>query len=163
MPMSINRSSAAPALLAPDGGKTISAVGVTMTFKTVGNQSDGQWLTLEYSAPPRFSGPPPHWHKVTTEIFYVLEGTLTMRVGGESIEAGPGGYAFVPPGTVHAFSNPGDEPARFLLVASPAGLEDYFAELGELIKNEPQWPPKDMSKVGVLMAKYDTFPPQALA
>ena len=28
--------------------------------------------------PPQFSGPPPHWHKITTEIFYVLEGTLTL-------------------------------------------------------------------------------------
>ena len=69
----------------------------------------------------------------------------------------------MPPGTVHGFSNQTDAPARFLLIASPAGLENYFQELAELIKDEPSWPPKDMSKVVALMAKYDTFPPQALS
>ena len=138
-------------------------MGVTMSFKTTGAQSDGQWLVLEYTAPPHFAGPPPHWHKVTTEIFYVLEGTLTLRTGEETIQAGPGGYAFVPPGVVHAFSNQSDAPARYLLVASPAGLENYFAELAELVKHEPSWPPKDMSKIVALMARYDTFAPPAPA
>ena len=88
---------------------------------------------------------------------------LTLRVGDETVQAGPGGYAYVPPRTVHAFSNETDVPAKYLLVASPAGLENYFAELAELVKNEPSWPPKDMGKVITLMAKYDTFPPQALS
>lgn len=40
-----------------------------------------------------------------TEIFYVLEDTLTLTAGDETIQAGPGGYAYVPPGQVHGFSN----------------------------------------------------------
>jgi uncharacterized cupin superfamily protein len=147
----------------PGGGDVRAGMGVTMAFKTVGAQSAGQWLVLEYTAPPQFSGPPPHWHKIMTEIFYVLEGTLTLRAGDETIQAGPGGYAYVPPGTVHAFSNQTEAPAKYLLIASPAGLEDYFAELGELVKNEPAWPPKDMSKVVALMAKYDTYAPPVAA
>lgn len=160
MAMSINRTTAHSILLEPGEGRSIEAVGVQMTFKTVGSESDGQWLVLEYTAPPNFPGPPPHYHKVTTEIFYILEGTLTLRVGSDPLSVGAGGYAFVPPGTVHGFSNQTDEPAKFLLVASPAGLEDYFSELQQLISDEPQWPPKDMRKVGALMAKYDTFPPK---
>jgi mannose-6-phosphate isomerase-like protein (cupin superfamily) len=163
MPMSINRTGSFAVIHPPGDGETASALGVNITYKTVGSQSDGRWLALEYTAPPRFAGPPPHWHKVTTEIFYVLEGALSLRVGDESIQAGPGGYAFVPPRTVHAFSNETDAPAKYLLVASPAGLENYFAELAELVKGEPSWPPKDMSKLVALMAKYDTFPPQANA
>ncbi|MCU0501949.1 MAG: cupin domain-containing protein [Anaerolineae bacterium] len=163
VPMSINRASTTPIVHAPNAGETLTALGVTITYKSVGAQTNGQWLVLEYTAPPQFAGPPPHWHKVTTEIFYVLEGVLTLRVGDETIQAGPGSYAYVPPGTVHAFSNQTDAPARYLLVASPAGLESYFAELAELVKTEPSWPPKDMGKVIALMAKYDTFPPQANA
>ena len=167
MPMSINRpvavstDQATPSaiVLMPGGGETVSGLGVTMAFKTVGAQSGGQWLALEYTAPPQFAGPPRHWHKVTTEIFFVLEGTLTLTAGEETIQAGPGGYAYVPPGTVHGFSNQTDAPARYFAIASPAGLEDYFAEMMELIKDEPSWPPKDMSKIVALMAKYDTFAP----
>ena len=54
-----------------------------------------------------------------------------------------------------------DLPAKYFGIASPAGLEDYFAELQELIKQEPAWPPRDMEKVVALMAKYDTFAPPA--
>ena len=64
---------------------------------------------------------------------------------------------------MHGFSNQTDAPAKYLLIASPAGLENYFQKLAELIKDEPSWPPKDMSKVVALMAKYDTFPPQAVS
>ena len=171
MPMSINRSTAvsidqaAPSaiVLLPGGGEVGSGMGVTMTFKTDGAQSAGQWLVMEYTAQPLFSGPPLHWHKITTEIFYVLEGTLTLTAGDETIQAGPGGYAYVPPGTVHGFSNETGATAKYLLVASPAGLENYFVNLGELIKNEPSWPPKDMSQVVALMARYDTFAPPVAA
>ncbi len=158
MPMTINSPKKA-SILAPAVGETLATLGVTITFRTVGAQSGGEFLVLEYMAPPQFSGPPPHWHKVTTEIFYVLEGSMTLHVGDETQEVGPGGFAYVPPGVVHSFANASDAPAKFLLVASPAGLEDYFAELAVLIKDEPTWPPKDMSRVAALMAKYDTFAP----
>ena len=150
-----------PLLLSPGEGQTTSGLGVTIVPKTIGAQSGGQWLVVEYTAPPDFAGPPLHWHKVTTEIFYVLEGTLTLKVNDATQALRPGGYAYVPPGTVHTFSNPSHAPARYLLVASPAGLEHYFVELAELVKNSPQWPPADMRPVLALMAKYDTFPPAA--
>lgn len=161
MPMSINRSAHAGQVLAAGGGDAVTALGVVITFKTTGAQSAGQFLTLEYTAPPHFSGPPLHWHKVTTEIFYVLEGSLTVTVDGQSTTVGPGGYAFISPGVVHGFANQTDAPARYFLIASPAGLEDYFAEMTEMIKDEPSWPPKDMGKMVALMARYDTFAPPA--
>lgn len=151
-----------PVVHAPGAGQTVGAMGVALTFKTVGADSDGQWLILEYMAPPQLSGPPPHVHKVTTEIFYVLEGTLSIQTNGQSTQLGPGGYAYVPPGTAHTFANPSDAPAKYFLIASPAGLENYFAEMMELVKNEPHWPPQDMGPVIALMAKYDTFAPTAV-
>ena len=52
--MSINRSSVTPVLLMPGGGETLTGVGVTMSYKTTGAQSAGQWLVMEYTtfAPP---------------------------------------------------------------------------------------------------------------
>jgi quercetin dioxygenase-like cupin family protein len=159
--MSINRSAHPGEVLPAGAGEAVTAAGVAITFKTTGAKSAGQFLTLEYTAPPRFSGPPPHWHKVTTEIFYVLEGSLTVTIDGQSTTVGPGGYAFVPPGVVHGFANQTDAPVRYFGIASPAGLEDYFAEMAKLIQDEPSWPPADMGKMVALMAKYDTFTPEA--
>ena len=161
MPMSINsKAPATPAatILPPGAGETHAAMGVTLTFKVVGADSGGQWLVMEYNAPPNLSGPPPHVHKVTTEIFYVLEGGLAITANGVTSELGPGGFAYVPPGTAHTFAKPHDAPAKYLLMASPAGLELYFAEMMDLLKAEPQWPPKDKGKFIALLAKYDTFP-----
>ena len=156
----LNNKSILEAIVQKSGeGETLSAMGITITYKVVGTQSDGQWLVLEYLAPTQFSGPPPHVHKVTTEIFYVLEGCLTIETNGQVAELGVGGLAFVPPGTAHTFANATNTPVKFLLVASPAGLENYFAEMGEMLQNEPSWPPQDMSKVVALMTKYDTFAP----
>jgi hypothetical protein len=67
----------------------------------------------------------------------------------------------VPPGVVHRFSNPTEEPARFLGLIVPGGFEQYWVELAELMANEPTWPPEDPARVLALMARYDTFPPPA--
>jgi hypothetical protein len=72
-----------------------------------------------------------------------------------------GGYARVPPGVVHGFSNPTDEPSRFLGLIVPGGFEKYREELAEMMANEPSWPPADMGPVIARMAKYDGFLPPA--
>ena len=38
---------------------------------------------------------------------YVLEGTLSVRVGDEDLEAKAGAAVFVPRGTAHTYWNPG--------------------------------------------------------
>lgn len=156
MPMSINRSSSTPVALMPGGGETHSIRDMTVTFKTTGRQSDGQFAVMEVTEPPG-SGSPTQWHKLTTMLIYVLEGTLTLRVGDETIQVGPGGYAYVPPGTIYAIANQSDAPVKYLSVHSPAWIENYIAEATEIVKNEPTWPPADMSKFLALRAKYDVF------
>jgi hypothetical protein len=80
-------------------------------------------------------------------------------VGSDPQFLGPGEGRSLPP--AHRFSNPGYEPCRFLGLAIPGGLDRYLEELGQLMANEPSWPPADMGPAIALMAKYDTFPPAA--
>jgi quercetin dioxygenase-like cupin family protein len=139
--------------------KVLELMGVTLRFKATAADTNGQWAMVEYTAPPRFRGPQPHWHGHFTEAFYVLEGTLSAQVDGRRIEARPGDFILVPPRTVHSFSNQTDEPMKYLILFSPAGMEEYFEKLFELVQNEPQWPPADMSKVTALAEQHDTFAP----
>ncbi len=44
----------------------------------------------------------PHYHKVATELYYVVEGRGTMTLDGEEIELKPGACVEVKPGVVHA-------------------------------------------------------------
>jgi mannose-6-phosphate isomerase-like protein (cupin superfamily) len=63
---------------------------------------------------------PLHVHHADDEAWYVLEGTLRVRLGEEVIEAGPGAAVFAPKGTPHAYGNARKgEPARYLLVLTP--------------------------------------------
>ncbi len=149
-------------ILEPGEGQAMTpATGVTISLKSTSADTDGGWTLLEYTAPPNFAGPAPHWHKETDEAFFVLEGTIRFEVDGENVDLQAGGYARVPPGVVHRFSNPTDKPSRFLGLAIPGGLDKYLEELAELMAKEPSWPPADMGPVMALMATYDTFPPPA--
>jgi hypothetical protein len=71
----------------------------------------------------------------------------------------------VPPRVVHGFANTGDEPARFLVLATPgAGLDGYFAELARLVGDAAEWPPTDPALLAALLAlaeRHDTFAPPA--
>ena len=145
----------------PGEGRSLAAVGVSVVLKSAAEDTGGRWTIYEYTAPPRFAGPPPHWHKETDEAFFVLEGAIRFEVDGDAVDARTGGYARVPPGMVHRFSNPFDEPARFLGVLVPGGFEQYWVELSALMADAPSWPPEDMAPVLELQAKYDTFPPPA--
>lgn len=58
---------------------------------------------------------PLHRHR-DDEAWYVLEGTLAVRIGEEEVEVPAGGAAIVPGGVAHTFWNPRADAARYLLV-----------------------------------------------
>ena len=89
---------------------------------------------------PGFAGPPPHRHRELHDMFYVLEGTLTLRLADREIEAGPGSFACVPPGVVHTFRNDSDSPVRLLNFNTPAGWENYMRDLAEAAQSAPLTP-----------------------
>ena len=107
------------------------------------------------SAAPGFPGPPPHVHDRLHDMFYVLKGTLSMRVGDEQLEAGPGTFVCVPPGVVHTFANPNDEPVRLLNFNTPSGWEDYMRELAAAFNSGAPVTPEEIGKIA---SRYDFRP-----
>ena len=65
--------------------------------------------------PPRFIAPP-HLHHNDDEAWYVLEGTLIVRVGDRDVETRAGSAVLVPRGTPHTYWNPARVAARYLLI-----------------------------------------------
>jgi mannose-6-phosphate isomerase-like protein (cupin superfamily) len=59
---------------------------------------------------------PLHLHHNDDEAWYVLEGTLCVRVGKDIVEAHAGSAVFVPRGIPHTYWNPGAGLVRYLLV-----------------------------------------------
>jgi len=146
-------------ILGQGEGKVISVLGNDIISKAESKDTDGALWVMEYTAGPGFAGPPPHLHRKTTEIFYTLEGELTLELDGRVIQAAAGSFTLVSKGTVHTFSNRGATPTKFLGILTPGGLEGYFEELPEVIeKHGYPPPPQVMMELG---KKYDFESPGA--
>jgi oxalate decarboxylase/phosphoglucose isomerase-like protein (cupin superfamily) len=68
--------------------------------------------------PPRYIAPL-HLHHKDDEAWYVIQGTLHVKVGDDIVEAKAGSAVFVPRGTPHTYWNPDDKPLRYLLIMTP--------------------------------------------
>ncbi|MGE5689294.1 MAG: cupin domain-containing protein [Pseudomonadota bacterium] len=70
---------------------------------------------------PRRVGADLHVHREHTDLFYVLEGELTVRLGvaDEPVVVPAGTLARVPPLVVHGFRNDGDADMRYLNLHAP--------------------------------------------
>ena len=62
---------------------------------------------------------PPHYHKLTQEIVYLLQGEGMFQMGTERVGIRPGAIMRISPGQVHTFTNQGPSPAVFFVVTSP--------------------------------------------
>ncbi len=138
-------------VLAPGSGETMAILGNTLTITADAAATGGALGVVDYTAGPGFAGPPPHLHRETVDMFFVLEGELTMLLEDETIALAPGGFALVAPGTVHTFSNPGSEPVRFLGLVSPGGFEQYFRDLRDALGDGPP----DPAVIAGIAARYD--------
>lgn len=123
-----NRSSQKEIKHVPAGtGPAYCGPGDRITFLITGAETGGAFFMAEVSVAPG-GGPPPHVHSREEETFYLLQGSLALRVGGKVLNASAGDFIYIPRGTLHSFKNVGEETAKMLVVATPAGLEHFFAE-----------------------------------
>lgn len=102
--------------------------GDQITFLITGAETGGAFFMAEVSVAPG-GGPPPHVHSREDESFYLQQGTLALQVGGKTLNVSAGDFVHMPRGMAHSFKNVGEETAKLLMVAAPAGLENYFAEV----------------------------------
>jgi mannose-6-phosphate isomerase-like protein (cupin superfamily) len=123
----------------------------SVTIKATGEDTAGSFYLGEALIQPGFAGPPPHVHERLHDMFYVLEGTLTMQLGDETLDLDPGSFVCVPPGTVHTFSNRSDQPVRFLNFNTPAGWENYMRDLAAALSAGTPTP----EEIGRIASRYD--------
>lgn len=146
----------APIALRAAEGEALWFLGSLLTIKASAETTGGRVAVTENLA-PRGSGSPLHVHHNEDEWFYVIEGELTLWVGGEVTVAGPGTFVYGPRDIPHTFTV-SSEQARFLLVVEPAGFEGFVRALGEpaqqlVIPPAPTGPP-DMAAMAALAAEY---------
>jgi mannose-6-phosphate isomerase-like protein (cupin superfamily) len=100
-----------------------------MTVLIPGEQTNNAYSVLEAFIVPG-GGPPAHIHHREDELFYVLEGDITIFSGEQTVRASAGTCVHIPAGTIHTFRNEGGGPARMIITYTPAGFEKYFSTAG---------------------------------
>ena len=138
-------------LRGPGEGEELALGPSRLLFKATGDDMDAFSLS-ESTVGAGFPGPVLHRHERLVDNFYVVEGTLTLRLGEREAQAGPGTFASVSPGLEHTFSNPGDEDVRVLNLMAPAGFEGYFRDVVAAQAAGAEVTPELMGRIA---AKYD--------
>ena len=99
--------------------------GERFRIRTPVDETNGIYTMLELVADPR-NGVPMHIHKNEEEHFIVLEGTMHIANGAETMDAPAGTAVTVSRGVPHAWCNLSDFPLRMLVVFSPGHIEGLF-------------------------------------
>jgi len=140
----------------------IGLVGDTYTILLTGKDTAGRFCLIDMHIPSD-GGPPPHRHDFE-ESFIILEGEIAFTFRGVKSVAGAGQTVHIPANAAHQFQNKSDRPARLLCICSPAGQEEFFAQLGTPVATRTTPPPRldeatqaeFQAKAAALAPKYRT-------
>lgn len=136
--------------------KEFVLAGVVMKRLLSGKQTYGQFCLFE-----NISGgntkTPIHVHAEDDETIYVLEGDLTAVVNGEARQLTAGQSIFLPRGMPHQLMNASGQPARYILIDTPALFDKFLEEAGhELRQDEVVGPPtpEEIDRLRAVSPKY---------
>jgi quercetin dioxygenase-like cupin family protein len=137
----------------------IGLVGDTYTILLAGKDTAGRFCLIDMHIPPG-GGPPPHRHNFE-ESFIILEGEIEATFRGMKSAARAGETVHIPANAPHQFQNKSDRSARLLCICSPAGQEEFFAQVGVPVATRTTAPPKlDKTAQAEFKAKAEALAPK---
>ena len=120
-----------PAIVTPKQALSIKPFGLEMRVLLTTEATGGAISVIMAWHKPG-EGPPDHVHYSQEEMFFIVEGTYELTLGGQTSTVGPGTIVFIPRNVVHRFKNVGDTTARMLDWSLPGGQDRYFEAVAEL-------------------------------
>lgn len=98
--------------------------------RLVGAEETAGVLGASIVTQPPGQASPMHVHTRESEAWFLLQGAMTYRAGGQLIRMTAGDFIYLPRDVPHAFRTTGAEPVRFLALTMPGGLLDVYDEVG---------------------------------
>ncbi len=103
-----------------DMGRSSTPCGVTLCTLVSSADTAVAWVLLHVTVPPYWDRCPLHRHAHTTELIYVVHGTLACTLDDITTTASTGTALLILPGVIHTIWNPTATPATYLAWCAPA-------------------------------------------
>ena len=135
-----------------DGGDSLEELDMggdsRLLLQVTGEESHGAVTVI--SGIVHSGGPPLHVHDAEDEVVIVLEGELDYQVGEDRGVIAAGGLLWFPRRVPHAVGNLTDAPCRFVTIATPSGIEDFFRAQRDYLQSLPAGAPPDPLALGAV-------------
>ncbi|HBR4785308.1 TPA: cupin domain-containing protein [Klebsiella pneumoniae] len=118
-----------PYVLANGAGERYVAGDQVFIYLGNAQVSNNAFLTVMMEGPAG-EMVPPHFHARHTEIFYPLEGNMTMIANKQRLTVGPGDAVFVTPGTIHGYQL-NSHFTQCIGFLTPGVFDNFFRLLGD--------------------------------
>lgn len=125
-----------PIILAPGEGRQYAMGRIWSIFKADGAETANAYTISEWWLEANTRGPGAHAH-TADDIFFVIEGTMSVLVGERWIDATRGSFVLVPGGVTHDFENRSDAKAGVLNFSLPGGFEPHMEAIAGWFAEHP--------------------------
>jgi len=124
-------------VLAPGEGRAYPMGRIGAVFKADGAETRARYSISEWWLEPNTQGPGAHSHEHEDDVFYVIEGTMSFRVGDRWIDAAKGSFVLVPAGVMHDFENRSAARAGLLNFSIPGNFEKAMPDIVQWFAEHP--------------------------
>ena len=125
-----------PVVLAPGKGRAYPMGRISALFKADRSETGDRYSISEWWLEPHTQGPGAHSHD-EDDVFFVIEGTMSFRIGDEWMDAPQGSLVLVPGGVTHDFENRSSARTGALNFSIPGGFEDDMPGIAEWFLEHP--------------------------
>lgn len=139
------RASRRAIILKPGKGRAYPIGRIGAVFKADGAETRSRYSISEWWLAPNTRGPGAHAH-AEDDVFYVIEGTMSFRVGRRWAHARRGSFVLVPGGVTHDFENRGCRRAGVLNFSVPGGFEQHMPAIVKWFGDHPAGNVRRMGK-----------------
>lgn len=132
----MNNPERMPVVLGPGAGRDYPMGAVFASFKADGGETANTCSVSEWWLEAHTAGPGAHSHP-EDDLFYVIEGTMSILVDATWHDLPRGGFVLVPGGMTHDFENRSDGRAGVLNFSVPGGFEPSMPEIVDWYREHP--------------------------
>ena len=123
-------------MLGPGEGRAYPMGAIAAIFKADGAETADKYSISEWWLEPHTKGPGAHSH-AEDDIFFVIEGVMSVLVGERWIHAAAGSFILVPGGVLHDFENRSPGRAGVLNFTVPGAFETHMPGISQWFHEHP--------------------------